>query len=306
MSLTGGGSLTLHEDLICGDMYISNFNLITNNNWIFSSGTIFMDGTVTTQAFISCNGGLATFGSGIGTGVPEGSLGKSGDGAAATTGAAVTTGQNPVGASIAAYGGTFAAGGSGGDSNPSTSGQSSGGLASFPGGIDGSLFRPNVLDFGIVFGSGGIFLKICGGAGGGAGAGTGGKNGGAGGGGGGVVAIVCKDFVMNGYARVSANGGGGGLAEGSNAGGGGGGSGGGVMIICDQFRILSNPHQAFSVVSASGGLAGPGAGTGHNGTAGNDGQVFIFSNRGHVVYPGDGSLSGATVSSLPATVKTIP
>ena len=294
-----GTTLSLNEDLVCGNLRIKSGQILSNSYWIFASGTVFMEGVLGNPAVISNDGGGGGFGTSVGAGEPVGSLGGGGNGGAGSTSTALSQGQPFAGASISAIG-FLAGGGAGGDSSPSSSGQSFGGQAQFPGGVYGSFYRPNVFDFGVVFGSSNNTLKICGGAGGGAGAGQGGKRGGAGGGGGGVIAIVCREFVMDGYAIVEAGGGAGGNAETSGgAGGGGGGGGGGIMIICDQVRILNS--SANCKLWAPGGVGGAGGGTGQTGITGDPGLVHIISQRGHLTLPGNGTVNGSN-----ANYRTIP
>ncbi len=273
-----GGSQTLTSDLVCKNLILQQYTIITNGWRIICAEDLIMTGTVPSPSFITCNGGAGTPGGSGGGGGSGGSAGFYNGGFSGGNG---NSSGGSAGSGTSLYSIAQANGGVGGDSSPSHGGGGSG-HGQFDPTTYGTMIQPSVFDLGRFFGPS-AFVPVAGGGGGGGGSGDGSLHGGGGGGGGGVVGIFARNIILTGRSEIQAKGGvGGNAAGGGGAGGGGGGAGGALILSCE--RLLFPDGTVSALVNASGAVGGTASsGTGLAGGSGGNGNYFIVSERGTVV-----------------------
>lgn len=248
------------------DLYYTTAHLTTNTTLNTNGFRIFC------QTLLNIDSGCTITRNGNnGITITQGNLVPAGTmGASASGGAGSTTVGTAGGAANPSLGGSGGAGGA--STGSGTGGGAAGGAATAPGAVQGSphnifqLINPQVLN---------NFTLFFGGAGGGGGNAAVGSNSGGGGGGGGSMGIYAYELRNNGtISALGGNGGPGAIVTGTGSGGGGGGGGGFICILSHTLTGTNNTYSG--AANCTGGAAGARSGTGANGVAGSNGNVFII------------------------------
>ncbi len=280
-----GDTNTLTQDLYCEGLTMTDdAQIVLNGFRLFVLGDISMadSATIWVPGSAGADGDSGGLG---GLGAPEGTIGggwDGGEGANVIPTIAADPGDDDPNFTSAAYGG-----GGGDGVNGGTRLGGAGGNSDYLFNIFGDFSSSNVFaerGLDLAGGAGGdVVVTPSGGAGGGGGGANATEKGGGGGGGGGFACISCFNLNMTGSSLLSAQGGPGGQGEtgGGATNGGGGGQGGAIKIHCYSVTVETGGN-----IVAPGAVGGSGASGGVAGGTGDDGNIFIISERGVVSFIG--------------------
>lgn len=268
-----GSTYTMTRDCYCGSggLEVGATTILDTANYrIFSRGKVHVVAGGLIYPVIPTPAGVAGATGGLGgDGHASGSLLKGGIGGhggnSLAVGQAGTSTVNSIGGAGGAGGasGTPEAGGAGGTVTGS----------SVVGGDPRLMTAPSLgYIVGILAGAA-VIEALSGGAGGGGGGGANGFGAGGAGGGGGIVAIACRELIVEAVGGILAAGGAAGGCTDLAPGGSGGGGGGALILV---YGTKSGAGSVFTgAANCPGGTAST-SGSGVNGTNGSAGRVFEF------------------------------